>query len=329
MTNFMQAQVSAKRGTVYELQWQLAQPQAVSVYRSDQPHSGYHWCGRYEADGAHIDCNDAFVRQYFMLEAQDGDKCYVSQRRFDLDGAPNVRDFGGYKTRDGGWVPWGRFYRAGRLSGLSEADIRFFHSLQINDIFDFRRMLEVQLAPHNIGAASAVLHQVPISPGSHIGFMALLRDGSLSVAQCRESMKAVYEDLALGQGEAYARLLHHLTHSDGPLLVNCSAGKDRTGIAVAKVLLLLGVDRDTIRQEYLLTARYFPNEAEYQHFEREFGGRNISRAALQPLMTVQPEYIDAYFDAIDTNFGSEDAYFEQLFGITLQQRDAIKRRCLV
>ena len=111
--------------------------------------------------------------------------------------------------------------------------------------------------------------------------------------------------------------------------MNCSAGKDRTGVAAAKILLLLGVDRDTIKQEYLLTARYFPIEAEYQHFEQEFGGKHITREALRPLMTVQPQYIDAYFNAIDANFTSEQDYFEQVFGINTTQREAIKARYLV
>jgi len=329
MSEFAHAEVVAVNG-VYQLQWQLHTPQTVSVYKSHRALDGFeHWLTT-DKTALALDQRAHDRRCYYLLKTETGDEYLVSQRRFDLDGAPNVRDFGGYKTADGAMVPWGKFYRAGRLSGLTAADIGFFQGLNIQDIFDFRRLSEAEKSPHNLGENhTSTIHPLPISPGSHVGFVDKIESGQLTPAQSADGMVGVYQDLALGQTEQYARVLQHLLHSDAPLLINCSAGKDRTGVGAAKILLLLGVDRDTILSDYLLTHRYFPNEAEYAHFERDFGGNYKSREVLEPLMTVRPEYLLAYFKTIDDNFASEADYFERAYGITPAQTEAIKSRHLV
>ncbi len=89
------------------------------------------------------------------------------KRRLELEGAPNVRDLGGYQSSFGGTTRWGRLFRAGRLSSLSERDQQQLAQYRIATICDFRREEEYQTDVTDLGpGADALVHNLAISPGA-------------------------------------------------------------------------------------------------------------------------------------------------------------------
>jgi protein-tyrosine phosphatase len=106
-----------------------------------------------------------------------------------------------------------------------------------------------------------------------------------------------------------------------------AAGKDRTGFGVAAIQLALGVPRETVIEDYLLT-----NEAkDFEQFilprlKANYG--EIDVEAARALSGVRAEYIHAAFDEVDATFGSFDNYREVGLGIDARRRDALRNRYL-
>ena len=86
---------------------------------------------------------------------------------------------------------------------------------------------------------------------------------------------------------------------NAPLLFHCSAGKDRTGIAAALLLSALGVDRETVTEDYMLSAEHITKK--YEFITRE-------HPELKPLTTVRKEYLETAFRVIDEEFGGIERY---------------------
>ena len=133
-------------------------------------------------------------------------------------------------------------------------------------------------------------------------------------------MQDLYRDLVNAHAHRFAELFQHLLQADTPLLFHCTAGKDRTGVAAALVLLALGVPRDVVMQDYLLTNR---------HFQPPTHGRSeLPDEVLEVLWSVRPDYLDAALQAIDDAHGGVPRYLQQRLGLGPAQLDALAARYL-
>ena len=175
-------------------------------------------------------------------------------RALDVEGAYNVRDLGGYKTQDGRTTRWGRYLRADTLANVTPGGVETLLEYGVRNIIDLRRSSDLQFRPSPfIGNESVTYYHQNMS-------------GDVGLAH-REVLDGI-EDQAERRGRGYCSILDqrkHILHQifsilaqpDGlPVLVHCNAGKDRAGIAAAFVLDICGVPRETIIEDYGLTARY-------------------------------------------------------------------------
>ena len=114
-----------------------------------------------------------------------------------------------------------------------------------------------------------------------------------------------------------------------PLLVNCTAGKDRAGFASAVLLMALGVPRATVQHDYLLSG-YFRREdsARKMKMIRQQVPPEVDVSVLSPLFETRPEYIQAAFAAIDREWGSDKAFLTDGLEVSLDQIEALRDRLL-
>ena len=96
---------------------------------------------------------------------------------------------------------------------------------------------------------------------------------------------------------------------NAPLLFHCSAGKDRTGFGAMLFLLGLGVDRQTVIDDYLLSAQYLKNK--YASMLKE-------KPDSAPMLTVYREYIETALAEIDRNYGGVENYLANNLGVDLK-----------
>lgn len=218
-------------------------------------------------------------------------------RLLPLAGAYNLRDLGGYKAAGNRQVKWRTLFRSDELNRLTEIDLDRLALLPLRSVVDFRGEQERNAAPDILPPTVEHYYPLPLAAGDTSG---LKKEKELDAADLSHIMEEVYIYIIRNAQPVYKEFFRIL--SDGrntPLLFHCSAGKDRTGIAAALLLASLGVDRETIMEDYLLSTRYI--KGKYESLTR-------ARPELEPLTIVKEEYLQAAFHVIDTEFGGTDDY---------------------
>lgn len=259
------------------------------------------------------------VRHYFYLRGERGAAITLAERRLSLQGSPNFRDLGGYETRHGRRIRWGKLYRSGRLSTLTEQDIRYFRRLGMSMVCDFRQRIERELEPTQLGDENTpVFTGVPIALGGCERFMNNVYNGIIEVYDAAGFMQDLNRDFVINQLPHYAQVFQFLLTGDHPLLIHCASGKDRTGFGAALILDVLGVDEETIVKDYLLTNDYIPVEHEVARWSGAFtdgAGATVPDAVLRPLIEVRPEYLHACFEEINRRYRSKQHFYEAALGL--------------
>ncbi|MFN0182483.1 MAG: tyrosine-protein phosphatase [Aquabacterium sp.] len=241
-------------------------------------------------------------------------------RVLSLQGAPNFRDLGGYAGADGRHVRWRRLYRSGHLGGLTESDLQRVGALGLTHAFDFRGVEERETAR----CAVPGLAQRPLSiePSVVQEMRALIEAGGVPDGErVAALMTDLYRDIVNDHAHRLAELFDHLVQAEGALVFHCTAGKDRTGIAAALILLTLGVPRPVVMQDYLLTQALMPHPPA--------PSAEFTADAQAVLWGVQAGFLDAALDTIDTAHGGVEAYAAGRLGLGTAGVAALRERFLV
>src|ERR1700716_715789 len=177
-------------------------------------------------------------------------------RHLNLAGASNFRDLGGYPARDGRAVRWRQIFRSNHLGHLTEADIELLRPLRRKRAFDFRGTEERAAAM--CGVEEIAVHSPPIEPTVVAALRARQANGApLTSADALDVMRDSYRNYVRHSTASFRALFAHLLEDRAPLVIHCTAGKDRTGFACALILHVLGVPDDLIAEDYLLTNRFY------------------------------------------------------------------------
>ncbi len=169
-------------------------------------------------------------------------------RRSLLEGASNFRDLGGYPTVDGGVVRTGLVFRSGALHALTEADQKRLRELGVRVAVDLRPPEERAAEPTNAPFLRIV--PVPLMRGERTSDPSALANGD---GYLRDRYREIMLDRAVDIGV----IVESLAREGGlPAVIHCAAGKDRTGVVSAVLLLALGVDDATVLDDYELTSEY-------------------------------------------------------------------------
>src|ERR1700687_5908850 len=156
-------------------------------------------------------------------------------RHLNLACASNFRDLGGYPARDGRRVRWRQIFRSNHLGNLTEADIEVLRPLGLTSACDFRGTEERVAAI--CALAEIAVHSLPIEPTVVATLRARLADGvALSTADAVDVMRDSYRNYVSQNTSRFRALFAHLLEDRTPLVIHCSAGKDRTGFACAALV---------------------------------------------------------------------------------------------
>ena len=199
-----------------------------------------------------------------------------TDRILDIDGVSNARDFGGYYTEDGRQVRWRKLFRTGHLSGLTEIGVRRLKELNVNLVFDFRQRDEVAKYPSCLDAIELTVAQLPIEPGSILGFFRNLHHGEVNAERTARLMMDIYREFVLERNNRFAEMFRLIIREKPRLLIHCAAGKDRTGFAAAMILRALGVPAETVLEDYCLSNGLLPIEQEFERIVTPFTNECIT-----------------------------------------------------
>ncbi len=252
----------------------------------------------------------------------------TQNRVLPLEGVHNFRDYGGYAVAGGGRIKSGLLWRSAQHGDGTPADLKAIAALGITTVVDLRGPSEREAKPCQ--RAAGFNPQVFAHPEETAG-LALhseAADGVVTAAEARAAMLRLYEGIAFRENlvpmlKCYIMVLDR---AEGPSLVHCVAGKDRTGFAVALVQRALGVHPDDVMADYLLT-----NQAAKLD-ERIASGafRDMPRyaahepATVRALWGVEADYLSTAFAALEAQHGTFDRYLEAVLGIDAEQLDRLR-----
>ena len=253
------------------------------------------------------------------------------ERTLTLEGAVNLRDFGGYDTRHERPVRRGRLFRSGSLARLPDTSQQALLRLGVGLICDLRGAPEKEAAPTPFPPHAPRRMEIPIDPGSAARLYRELGRSRLSLKQSIDFMVNINRELARDHADDYARMFEGLMAlGDSGFLVHCSAGKDRTGFACALILHALGVPRETVLEDYLLTnqALDFDGHILPMLTERYGAPPDMDREAIMAVAGVRVEYLEAAIEAIEAEFEGVEQYLERAVGLDRAAREVLCSRLL-
>jgi protein-tyrosine phosphatase len=252
-----------------------------------------------------------------------------------LTGQRNFRDLGGYRTADGRrQVRWGKLYRSGSLARLTDQDYAVLTPLGISTIVDFRTTAERAAEPTNWRAGEPAVLFKSYSTKGEMALMAVLTAPNAKPADVRQAMIGFYQQMPEQYADQYSEIFHHLVSYQTPLLFHCTAGKDRTGLAAALILMSLGVSRADAVADYILTEKAgdfratgtgaAPSAANDPYSAM----RGTQTELMAPLLRADPAYLEAALDQIIKDYGSVQTFVHKRLGVSNAEVALLRARLL-
>lgn len=230
--------------------------------------------------------------------------------RLPLEGAVNVRELGGYVTKDNKVTKHKVFLRSARLTEITENDNELLKNYGVTDIIDLRGKPEIQdtfVSDDNLKEGYFNFHYIPLSTKEVEAYIKENVDN--------EDFNFGYGYvLVLERKDNIKRIFDTLIDAEGITLFHCTAGKDRTGIVAALILGVCGVDKKDIIANYEVTATYIKDEAFMESYHKNM---KVSKAI----------FMETFIDGLIEKYGSFEKYLNEC-GITNDRIEILKKKFL-
>ncbi|MEG1944496.1 MAG: tyrosine-protein phosphatase [Oscillospiraceae bacterium] len=276
----------------------------------------------------------AGVKRLFVHIIDENKRYYVAcERVLRRGGFTNLRDLGGYNTADKKcFVKPGVIFRSDALIYGGEAGIEFLRDVGVKYVLDFRGKQEAERKPdlpvhgaHYDLAPAATLRQ------TDKGFTMeeFFAQSSEEFWQKQNMFNDSYADMPFASA-AYKKMFRALLEERVPMLFHCTAGKDRTGIGAALILMVLGVPRETIIADYMLSvsAREQSNKELFAKYNEYLTDDDIKERYWE-ILNVRQVFIETSMTAIDQRYPNPQDYFEQELELDAADIEKLKRIYLI
>lgn len=254
-----------------------------------------------------------------------------------LEGEPSFRDLGGCTTSDGRRVRPEKLYRAGLLRALTPTDERRLRGAGIAWRLDLRnraeRAREKQVTAILDGIPAAVWEGEDELAGVQPSQWAQrLRDPGFTSAKARELFLEAYREMPRALAPALRVLFARLLHATGtPVLIHCTAGKDRTGFVCALLLLTLGASEEAVFADYLRSNDHMPDPrvvlARYRQYDSVEPHADAA-AVVETMYRAEADYLDCALRRVRADWGSTEEYLREAAGCSPAVREALRSSLL-
>ena len=250
-----------------------------------------------------------------------------------LAGATNFRSLGGLPAAGGRRIRPHALMRADRLAALTGDDWRALAATGLATICDLRSESERVEHPNAVppGLALRELHCDIRNDLRADPALARLLAGDPTARGAERVMVEIYRRFPAYMGRTLATVVDRLLAGGAPMLVHCSAGKDRTGFVVAMLLHALEVPEELIREDYLASRAWPGAISHHASLAARLGAvvpPHELAAAVDTVLDVREVYLDAALDSLRHEFGSPQRYLEVAAGVDAARIDRLRNDLL-
>lgn len=253
----------------------------------------------------------------------------MNNRFIEFENINNFRDLKDLKTKDNKKVKEGFFFRSARLDLMNEEDTKKLLDLNIKTIYDFRHYDE------------AIKKATKPIDGVQIYILPALNDVNEAVSEDVIKDMIIKNDFSIFEkvlinnyrelpfnNDAYLLMLHRIKRMDGnAILMHCTGGRDRTGVSSALILLLLGVERKEIVEDYMLSKEGL--KSYYQTLMKDVIEDEELKNKIINAIEVKEIYINAMLDSIDKKYESIEEFFEKEYYLSKEDINNIRDYYLI
>jgi protein-tyrosine phosphatase len=245
---------------------------------------------------------------------------HAGKRLINIQGATNFRSLGGLPTRDGRSIRPHAIMRADRLSGLTDADWRELQAVGLGTICDLRSEKERKLHPNDV-ARQLQVTEVSLAVDNDLransDFMTWMAEDP-TARGAERVMIGIYRRFPLMMAGKIRAVIDLLVANRAPLLIHCTAGKDRTGFMISILLAAIGVDQQLVHDDYLISQQW-PGKLSHRpslaHRLRKVVPSPAMDEVIDVVLDARLSFLNAAWEVIDSQFGSVHHYLRQAVGI--------------
>lgn len=240
-----------------------------------------------------------------------------ADRLLKVPGVRNLRDAGGFGTADGGRVASGLLYRSGSLHELGPDGAARLAALRLRTVVDLRSTEEIEYWPNRLHDLQVDTALLPVLPPLE----QTLGDPDVVAEESDDGMPGLYGFMAETAGPPIVAFIRRITAPEAlPALVHCAVGKDRTGVTIAVVLSVLGVDPADIITDYTLSNEGVGLLDGPVYYLDQNGEEHLSHAVYEELILL-------FLDRVRTRHGSVEEFL-YFHGLRRDELDALRRALL-
>lgn len=273
-------------------------------------------------------------RPYFLVREKDRE--YITaERTLPVGGMNNFRDMGGYQTLDNRTVRWGMLYRSGHFHSTTDEGLAYLRRLGIHTVIDYRSRDEIEKYPNREIASD--IRTFLLDPEAHTAELSAQFTSSKENEDINLVNKIIEQknrgaltgryDMVMEQyrnfvekdqcKRAFTHMLKAAAEPGAAAVVqHCRGGKDRTGFGAMLLLGVLGVEKETIVEDYMVTGdnRISRNQAKMDIYRKYTDDPEVL-AYLYSLIETRREFIEASYDRIVETCGSMEDYVVTVLGV--------------
>ena len=236
------------------------------------------------------------------------------RRNLNLGSVQNLRDLGGYSTKEGRKTKWGIFLRSGDMSAMTKDDQAALLRQGIRCVIDLRMAKEIAIAPNVFSDSKKVAFFNHDFWGTRFDDYRSKRKS----ATPEEKLSDLYCAGLEINGFVMAAVMKTLASGEGGFVFHCRSGKDRTGLVAAILLVIAGVPDEVVAKDFGLSTTYL-NEPELTEDDLKKPGAYQKGSA--------PETMMLTLDFLRDRYGGVEGYLSDQ-GVSVSEIESVREKIL-